>query len=217
MPDPHKCPECSRVFNWGLDADSASVEREGEQWLSCRENAYWKLNFHMLREHPDVGFKCPRRYEGSMFRDAEFNDYWHEREGSRACSYCGSAHPDELFACVETGYEVVPTDKNYKIYFDQPDARSGQRVEIGGESGPAYNDAGKPNKPDLTMAEKLSGRYDRKLYGTAAATRQNKFYFQHLSRDEMQRFIDLYNNKTMKVGTPGHFYVRPYFMKLGPE
>lgn len=40
-----------------------------------------------------------------------------------------------------------------------------------------------------------------------------KFYFQHLIGSDMERFVELYNNKTMKIGYPGRFYVIPFFMK----
>lgn len=40
----------------------------------------------------------------------------------------------------------------------------------------------------------------------------SKFYFQHLSVDQRKRFVDLYNDKTLKLAFPGHFYVRPFFM-----
>lgn len=39
-----------------------------------------------------------------------------------------------------------------------------------------------------------------------------KFYFQHLSVDEQKLFIDLFNDKTMKIGVPGYFYQMPFFM-----
>ena len=38
-----------------------------------------------------------------------------------------------------------------------------------------------------------------------------KFYFQHLTPDDQQKFVDLYNDGKMKIGYPGHFYVRPFF------
>lgn len=40
---------------------------------------------------------------------------------------------------------------------------------------------------------------------------QKKFYFQHLSHDDQAKFIELLNNKTMKIGYPGHFYTMPFF------
>lgn len=38
-----------------------------------------------------------------------------------------------------------------------------------------------------------------------------KFYFQHLSREQQDQFIDLHNSRQMKIGHPGHFYVPPFF------
>jgi hypothetical protein len=40
-----------------------------------------------------------------------------------------------------------------------------------------------------------------------------KFYFQHLSDDEQQKFIDLYNAKKITLASPGYFYVTPFFAK----
>lgn len=41
--------------------------------------------------------------------------------------------------------------------------------------------------------------------------REAKFYFQHLSEQQQNEFIELVNDHTMKVGYPGHFYVLPFF------
>lgn len=38
-----------------------------------------------------------------------------------------------------------------------------------------------------------------------------KFYFQHLSEEQQQQFVELLNNKTAK--TDGPFYVLPFFMR----
>lgn len=38
-----------------------------------------------------------------------------------------------------------------------------------------------------------------------------KFYFPHLSKEEQDRFIDLYNARKIRLGYPGHFYVLPFF------
>lgn len=40
----------------------------------------------------------------------------------------------------------------------------------------------------------------------------DKAYFQHLTEDQMRRFIDLLNDKKLKIGHPGYFYTRPYFI-----
>lgn len=44
-----------------------------------------------------------------------------------------------------------------------------------------------------------------------------KFYFQHLSNEQRDEFVTLHNDKTMKIGYPGHFYVRPYFTSPVPQ
>lgn len=46
---------------------------------------------------------------------------------------------------------------------------------------------------------------------------QAKFYFQHLSLEDRERFIQLYNSKEMKLGYPGYFYRLPYFAEQLPE
>lgn len=45
----------------------------------------------------------------------------------------------------------------------------------------------------------------------------HKFYYRHLSEEQMIRFVELYNNKTMKVGHPGYFYNPPFFMSFSRE
>jgi len=41
---------------------------------------------------------------------------------------------------------------------------------------------------------------------------EGKFYYQHLSREQMQEFIDMINFNSMNIGYPGHFYRRPFFI-----
>lgn len=98
--------------------------------------------------------KCPR--QDMSWIGAEHHHSWRP-DGT--CSFCGSISPDDLFAAIEAGEEITPTDKPYKIY-------------VGGS---------------------------------------RKFYFQHLSHDEQDRFIDLYNARSVKMAYPGYFYVLPYF------
>jgi hypothetical protein len=214
--NPHSCPECSRVFKWGHDADSSIVESQGESWLSCRENAHWKLSFHMQAEHPDAGFVCPRRAESFLATHGQRKqerDWWGSRNGHKVCSYCGSMQPDEFFEAVEAGAEIGPTDKSYKVYVGLQNPMAGQTIQIGSSSGPAFDRNGNPNKPDLTFAEKLKGRYDRPIYGTSPAALHAKFYFQHLDDAAQSRFLELVNAKRVKIGVPGYFYVMPFFAK----
>ncbi len=39
----------------------------------------------------------------------------------------------------------------------------------------------------------------------------HKFYFQHLSEAEKLEFLDLLNQGKIRIGSPGHFYVLPFF------
>ena len=55
-----------------------------------------------------------------------------------------------------------------------------------------------------------------KAYVTGPGHAHAKFYFQHLSIEDRAKFIDLYNSGVMKLGEPGHFYVRPFFVGTKP-
>ncbi len=44
-----------------------------------------------------------------------------------------------------------------------------------------------------------------------------KFYFQHLDEDGQNKFIELANEKKLKIGFPGHFYVLPFFCAAKSE
>lgn len=60
-----------------------------------------------------------------------------------------------------------------------------------------------------------------KNYKAYLRTRQDdaslwtKFYYQHLSGEQQQEFIDLYNSRQMVLAEPGHFYVLPFFIRTG--
>ncbi len=51
---------------------------------------------------------------------------------------------------------------------------------------------------------------DGKPTGSAEA----KFYFQHLSEDQRGRFVQLLNERKMRIGYPGRFYVLPFFVQV---
>lgn len=154
--------------------------------------------------------KCPRRLEPFCHDDGKEDD-WTMRDGYRACSFCGSLHPDDFFAAIEAGRMLVGTDKNYKVYVDMPNPRAGKTVEVGSETGPAFDRDGNPNKPDLTLLEKARGRYDRKIMGIAGSTVQAKFYWQHLDGAGQDRFIQLYNGKRINIEPRFGLYRTPYF------
>lgn len=53
-----------------------------------------------------------------------------------------------------------------------------------------------------------------KVYVRTQNMPNGKFYFQHLSAEQRNEFIELVNTNTAFVGYPGHFYVTPYFMRV---
>ena len=44
-----------------------------------------------------------------------------------------------------------------------------------------------------------------------------KFYFQHFSKEQCIKFIQLSNDNKLKLGYPGYFYVLPFFMQEVPH
>jgi len=60
---------------------------------------------------------CPRRAEVPN-AESRFpkEDTWDIRDNFRACSFCGSMHPEDLLNLLANGCSISPTDKNYKIY-----------------------------------------------------------------------------------------------------
>jgi hypothetical protein len=162
---------------------------------------------------------CPRRSEsGAMFRLPK-NDEWRiEPGGGRTCSYCGSIHPDEFFAAVAAGARIGPTDKDYKAYVDLPDARAGEPCVLSSanfkQEAAGWTEVTAENIGTLPLDD-----YQRTNYlghwvkvEPRPALRHAKFYFQHLSEADQQRFIDHLNAKTMNIGMPGYFYSRPFFI-----
>lgn len=104
--------------------------------------------------HSTPSFDCPRR--GDMALWGASNDDWAEfiermldpeshpcyrddgsvippQDGWRndgTCSYCGGLSPERLFACIGNGCELVPTDKNYKVYVER---RNNVGDDVGGK------------------------------------------------------------------------------------
>lgn len=139
---------------------------------------------------------CPRRMEesGPWERKENLDQWDNSRDvpGMRTCSFCGSMNPNEFMAKVEAGVEVGPTDKSYKCYV---------QLDTGINPITVTEDTG----PRSTFTRTIGG------------VKQMKFYYQHLNEAQMLRFIELLNTRQMKIGLPGHFYVRPFFCVSMPK
>lgn len=139
---------------------------------------------------------CPRSVENGCGPNSPFGDgkaIWCIGD---SCSYCGSLHPAVLMERLEEAtITVEPTDKNYKIYVvtdaDTPKFKRSFRAD----GSPVGDD---PSKWVWTVDE----------------TNHVKFYFQHLSSEQQQRFVELINEKKIKFALPGYFYVLPFFVSM---
>lgn len=139
---------------------------------------------------------CPRAIEDGR-GDMPVPEYATKKTDG-VCWYCGSWSADDLMARLETGtVQIVPTDKNYKIY-------------LRNDGGAAFV----RSLRDCPRGSKCSGPNECEHWVTREVE-QPKFYFQHLSHDQKLRFIELLNEKRVKfVGNEG-FYVRPFFISYG--
>ena len=91
-----------------------------------------------------------------------------------------------------------------------------REIELGGEKSSVCSYCGSLSPEEFMQGVEAGAEIDPtdknyKAYihkvGTTA-----KFYYQHLSDEQMRKFVVLYNDKTMKIGYPGRFYVMPFFM-----
>lgn len=168
---------------------------------------------------------CPRRMEG--FGPQAREEQYDGIRPDGTCSYCGSMDPDEFMRVLEDGTaELGPTDKSYKVYVDVPSPDAGKPsvrstawmgVDGGPPSGDGWIEATSENIAKVkaegvlfvTDVKPEKGRYFR--VGTEGPKAHKKFYWQHLSQAQMERFVVLYNEKKLHIGYPHHFYTRPYF------
>lgn len=76
---------------------------------------------------------CPRRMrEMGPWERSGGQDEWRDeprRDGEAVpyCSFCGSLHPGKFLELIAEGWEVGPTDKNYKAYLHPPRGKDGER------------------------------------------------------------------------------------------
>lgn len=156
--------------------------------------------------------RCPRRNESPIADEygdgSPTPDHWRTNSdenpgstgaGMRACSYCGSMHPDDLMkAIVDDGWELGPTDKNYKVYVHE-----------------------RPEPTIDELEQQALDRLARQKSGEAmpphVPNRHHKFYFQHFNEAQQVRFIGLLNAGTLKIGYPGRFYALPFFIGRKPK
>ena len=137
------------------------------------------------------------------------------------CSYCGSLSPELLFEAIARGDEIEPTDKNYKIYVRRPNPKAGEAC-LSGTANHNPGDGWVQVTPEnrATLPPEIHGPAcqakdgDYVLLSTQPARTHDKFYFQHFTEEEKQRFVELMNAKKINLGYPGRFYRLPFFVRI---
>jgi hypothetical protein len=162
-------------------------------------------------------FICPRQRDEAVL-PVQREHMAHVREDG-TCSYCGSMTEERFFACVEAGNKLGPTDKSYKVYVEVANPEAGRLIAMGR----ANHYAGgrwQELTPELQELHGIDpsdpGKKEWVLIGASPATKDEKFYFQHLSEAGKRRFIDLLNAGKVTFGYPGRFYVPPFFTQFTP-
>ncbi|MFI8535348.1 hypothetical protein ACIGMX_34525 [Streptomyces aquilus] len=171
---------------------------------------------------------CPRRmHEAGPWEHAADLDAWTTGHGvagqdsiGLSCSFCGSLHPDRFLELVREGWIVGPTDKSYKAYLDRPATEEDQRARkerwLETAQGQAVRRAAEAEgKTPEQVTEELDRAYRAENPMAKSAGTRAKFYYQHLTLEQQNEFIALYNERRMNVGYPGRLYVLPFF--AGPS
>ena len=137
---------------------------------------------------------CPKRQEDGASSEV-FNypkdDFYMPSDNT--CTYCGSLHPDIFIARLIAGdVELGTTHKDYKVYI--------------------VNASGEPFKQSYREGNLPFAGYDTPDWVTRDID-QAKFYFQHLSIDQMKKFIELLNANKIKFQGGLRFSPLPFFCK----
>lgn len=96
---------------WGTRASRTLENWYHNGWvgraLRALQEVLWRRGWHGVRN------RLPNPYSGGT--------YWpHGFPAPRDCSFCGSAHPDDVVRLLKLGWELEPTDKGYKHYIEPP-------------------------------------------------------------------------------------------------
>jgi hypothetical protein len=197
-------------YGYGDDPDRAVAWNIGVEELQAED---WAIvdEAEVKARKPAAEFVCGRRGDyGSDTAKMKPLDHWSMRDGRRTCSYCGSAHQDDVMAMAEAGtIQWGPTDKGYKAYLslaptDEDETIAKENAKKFGVGELIFKDKGE-------VAFEEWWQKERSLH--VRGKDMGKFYFQHLTDAQKDRFLVLLNERKLKIGYPGHFYRLPYFIR----
>jgi hypothetical protein len=159
---------------------------------------------------------CPRRAESPIAVTSPETDRWRD---DKTCSYCGSLNPEVFMRLAAAGNKIIPTDKNYKAYIEVDNALVGKRACVSSSTHPTDGYellteelADTVSWERTTDRERYVGRYVR--FSEHPAKKTRKFYFQHFSSEQQDRFVGLLNDKKLNLAAPGYFYVLPFSVQV---
>lgn len=172
-----------------------------------------------------VEMRCPRRntYASFPIGQAPGPDVWQDLEAlfgadsitGPTCSYCGSIQPDVLLDRLRGGWFIEPSDRPERAYLNQPYTDTELAVVKVNNTGwraarQLLLDQGATDDQATAAADAW---WNDNEAGEHRGHTVAKIYFSHLDTRQQHEFVELYNNGTMLLTYPGHFYVRPEFCR----
>jgi hypothetical protein len=139
--------------------------------------------------------QCPQRTPDYPYA-AGLDGPDHYRADDHTCSYCGSLNPDVFMARLEAGdIALGATTKNYKVY--------------------VHNAGGAPLLQTYRDCPRDEPKHmpDECAHWVTRETSQQKFYFDHLSNEQRQRFVEMYNERRIRMKGGFAFSPFPFFMQ----
>jgi hypothetical protein len=168
---------------------------------------------------------CPRRAETfGREADKQDKDVWETGHGlsgqddvGLSCSFCGSLNPARFLELAGQGWWVDPTDKSYKAYLARPltdgEVADAKRRWLAGSFATTIREA--VAEQDADAGGSVDAVIEREWQQMPAAGGHGavvaKVYFQHLDEAQRDEFLRLVNDRVMRIGIPGYFYVTPFF------
>lgn len=167
-------------------------------------------------------FMCSMRSEGPQVFSGP--DKWEvsKHTGWRDCSYCGSMHPEDLFKCIEEkSCEISGTDKNYKIYVQVAHPDAGSPCVLSSANfehvGEGWVKVTPENVDSLPLDDYQRKHYNDGKHWVKVEPRPKnahlKFYYPHLTKEQMIKFLDLWNEGKLPLEPQFGLYVMPYFAR----
>lgn len=143
------------------------------------------------------------------------------------CRKCGSLSAATLMERLAAGtVSLDPTDKNYKVYVHNEGGEKfrrshrvdkvEERVAAAAANGHRLDDPALSEDDRADAAAYREGRpLDpmRNWRWVTEETDHTKFYFEHLSEEQMRTFVELLNAGRLRINYPGHFYRLPFFVR----